>query len=100
MHTVRAAIFNKKGRELAIAENNYIKSHPLQAKFAIKVGQPDRIYLHAELACLTKLKRKDKPYRILVERFKKDGSPGLAKPCAICDAALKAYGIKRVEYTT
>lgn len=99
MHVVRATIFDKQGRVLVSARNNYFKSHPLQAKFAIKVGQPDRIFLHAELACLTKLKRKSQAYKIKVERYRKDGTPGNAKPCAICEAAIKSYGIRYVEHT-
>ena len=99
MHQITATIFDKQGRMLVSAHNNYTKTHPLQAKFAIKAGQPDRIYLHAELACLTKLKNRSGAYKIKVERYKKDGTPGNAKPCAICQAAIKAYGIKYVEHT-
>ena len=99
MHHITATIFDKQGRVLSTARNNYFKSHPLQAKFALRVGQPDRIYLHAELACLTKLKRNSQPYKIKVERYKKDGTQGNAKPCAICEAAIKSFGIKLVEHT-
>lgn len=99
MHYITATIFDSHGRVLSIGTNDYNKSHPLQAKFAIRVGQPERIYLHAELAALTKLKRKDKAHKIKVERYKKDGTPGNARPCAICEAAIRSYGIKYVEHT-
>jgi tRNA(Arg) A34 adenosine deaminase TadA len=94
-----ATIYDKQGNILSYARNNYSKSHPLQARFAALVGQPERIYLHAEIAALIKLKKNDRPYRIAIERYHRNGTAANARPCAICEAALKQWGIKRVEYT-
>ena len=99
IHIVKATLFDRRGNIIVQAHNNYTKSHPLQARFALQVNQPDRIFLHAELSCLTKLKKRDRPHKIKVERYRKDGTPGNAKPCLICEAALKSYGIKLIEYT-
>lgn len=98
-HHVNATIYDKNGKILSSASNDYNKSHPVQAKFAAQVGEPYRIYLHAEIAALIRLRNDDRPFRITVSRYKKDGSAGNAKPCAVCEAALKAWGIERVEYT-
>lgn len=96
---ITATIYDKQGKALAYARNNYSKSHPLQARFAALVGQPERIYLHAEIAALIKLKPNDRPYRIEIERYHKNGKPANARPCAICEAALKQWGVKQVQYT-
>jgi deoxycytidylate deaminase len=96
---IRAKITDRKGNVLSIAENSYSKTHPIQARFANNVGLGHRIFLHAEIAALIKLKKKDKPFKIHVERFHKNGKPANAKPCAVCDAAIRQWGIKHVEYT-
>lgn len=97
-HTITATIIDKRGRILSQAQNNYTKSHPYQRRLACSVGQPDRIFLHAEIAALIKL-RKGIPYHIKVERYTKDGQPANAKPCAVCEQAIKLAGIHHVEYT-
>ena len=98
-HRVIATIFDKADNILAIASNNYNKSHPIQAHFAQKAGEPERIYLHAEIAALVKLRKTDVPYRIFISRQKRDGSMGNAKPCALCLAALQHWKINNISYT-
>ena len=98
-HLITAKITDKYGRLIAQACNNYSKTHPIQAKFADSCGQPTRIFLHAEIAALLKLRPHDKPYKISVSRFYKDGRPANAKPCAVCEAAIKHWKISRVEHT-
>ena len=95
---ITAVIFDKRGRVLSIGQNSYVKTHPLQAHYASKVGLDPKIYLHAEVAALVKL-RKGKPHKILIERFGKKGQPLTAKPCPICEQAIRQAGIKRIEYT-
>lgn len=98
-HIITATITDKQGKILSHAQNNYNRTHPIQAYFANSVGEPSRIFLHAEIAALVKIKKSDKPYRIFISRFRKDGSSGLAKPCSVCAAALKHWGIKEIGYT-
>ena len=97
-HLVVATVRDKKGRVLARRANNYTKTHPIQAHFAAKAGKPDAVFLHAEiaalLACGTQI-----PFSIYVERYKRDGTPGLAKPCIVCQAALKAWNVQKVKWT-
>ena len=97
--TVKATVYDKKGRVLTTGENSYSKTHPLQAKYAVTVGLENKIFLHAEIAALSKLKRFHKPYKIVVERYLKNGKPALAKPCKVCQAAIESFNIRNVEYT-
>lgn len=96
---IKATVYDKRGRVLTVGENSYNKTHPLQAKYAAMVGLEDKIYLHAELSALARLRPYHKPYRIKVERYGKDGKPALARPCAVCDKAIREWGINQVEYT-
>jgi deoxycytidylate deaminase len=92
-----ATIYDRKGRILSVGKNSYQKSHPKQAYFANKVGRPQKIFLHAELAAI--IRCKGEPYKIKVERFGKNGNTMLAKPCVICQLAIQEAGIKVIEYT-
>ena len=103
-HVIKATIFDRRGNVLARAVNSYTRTHPIQAAFAKAGGCPERIYLHAEIAALIKLKedvsrKRDRPYRIAVERYTKDGRPANSAPCPVCLAALKHYKIVKVEHT-
>lgn len=95
---ILAKCYDKKGRLLSAAFNSYTKTHPLQAYLAQKVGHASQTCLHAEIAAI--LKCKDKPiYRITTERYDRNGLPANAKPCPICQLAIKMFGIKKVEHT-
>lgn len=102
-HNIVATIYDRKGRVLSRATNNYTKTHPLQAYFARLAGENERIYLHAEIAALLKAGTKT-PHSIFIERRTKDGphgagKPACAAPCAICRLALEHFGVKKVTYT-
>lgn len=58
----------------------------------------NRPFLHAEVAALLKCGTK-KPYAIAIERRTRDGKPALAKPCSICEQAIKAWGVQRISYS-
>ena len=94
-----AVIFDKRGRILSVGRNSYIKTHPLQAKYAREAGTPDRVYLHAELSALIRCRNPRKAFRILVTRVGRGGETRLAKPCESCMRAIKDFGIKIVEHT-
>ena len=89
--------YNKRGRLLSVGKNSYVRTHPLQAKFAKQSGKKDAIYVHAELAAL--LKAREPVHKLVVLRYDKDGRPALAKPCASCQLAIKHYGVKYVEHS-
>lgn len=92
--------FDRKGRVLSHGENQYNKTHPLQKLFSIKAGESDKKHcLHAELSSI--LRAGDKQIdSLFVQRFAADGTYALAKPCKSCQAAIKAFGIRLVRYTT
>ena len=59
---------------------------------------PEKIYLHAEILALLRAKGQ-KVFRLTVERYNKEGQPVLAKPCLICQKAIKAFGVAEVTWT-
>ncbi len=97
-YTLTATIYDKRGRVLSREQNSYRKTHPLQSAFSKKYGNGHQIFLHAEIHALIKLKDWSKAYKIKVERYNKDGTPALAKPCKVCSEALQGAGIEIVEH--
>jgi deoxycytidylate deaminase len=93
-----AIIYNKRGDILSIGKNSYVKTHPLQARYARQVGDPTKIYLHAEISAIVRC-RSDGAYRIAIFRYGKGGEARNARPCVICEQAIKEFGIKKVEHT-
>jgi len=98
-HALTAILYDKKGRVLSVGQNNYVKSHPLMAKHAEEVGQPYKIYLHAEVHAILKCKDLTKVHRIFVARYGRQGESLNAKPCPICMSAIREAGIKIIEHT-
>jgi len=96
---VQATVYDRKGNVLSVAKNSYVKTHPEQARYALKVNQPEKQYLHAEVHAIIRALKRGKPYKIKIERYNKDGAPAMAKPCPICEFAIKEAGISFVEYT-
>ena len=94
-----ATLYDKRGKVLAVGKNSYHKSHPLQGKFAVEVGRPDAIFLHAEIDALRKCKDWNLIHRIKIERYDKKGNPRLAKPCVVCQHAIESVGIPEIEFT-
>lgn len=96
-----AVVCDKRGRVLSVGVNSYQKSHPAMKHYAIKTGNPEAQYVHAEVAALVALSYNDrqKVHKIFVSRSMKNGETGLAMPCSICQMALKDYGIKEISYT-
>ena len=98
-HEITAIIRDKRGRVLSIGQNSYIKTHPLMAYHSSKVGQPYRQFIHAEVHAITRCHDLTKAYKISVFRYNAQGNPVLAKPCAICQSAITAAGIRHIEHT-
>lgn len=98
-HNITAILYDKRGRVLSIGKNSYVTTHPFMAKCAAAVGEPDKIYLHAEVAALVKLKDWSRAASIVVTRFTKDGLPASSRPCKACAHALALAGIKHISHT-
>jgi tRNA(Arg) A34 adenosine deaminase TadA len=99
IYSLTAEIFDKRGRLISSAKNNYNKTHPIQAKYASQVGISKAIYLHAEILAIIRCKHIKHAHKIVVKRFDKHGNPAIAKPCNICQAAISDSGIKIIEHT-
>ena len=97
-YTIVAKCYDKKGKLLSTATNNYKKTHPLQQHFAKLAGEPYRDKLHAEILALIRAKDK-KVHRITIERFDAEGKPALAAPCKTCTCAIEAFGVKYIQHT-
>jgi tRNA(Arg) A34 adenosine deaminase TadA len=91
------AILLKRGKIVASATNLETKSHPEQARYAKRVGKPLNIYLHAEIGALVRCTCEADT--IIVCRVDKKGDIKLAKPCPICELAIKESKIKNIYYT-
>lgn len=94
-----ATVYDKHGRVLGTAQNSYIKTHPKQAAFAKKAKIPLACFLHAEVLAIIRAQKNGTPYKISVERYFKNGETAMAKPCPICEIAIKESGISKIEYT-
>lgn len=96
---VTAFAYDRRGRLLSMGRNSYVKTHPLQAKAAREVGEHYKIYLHAEVAALVKIKDWHKVHKLVVTRYSKSGQPMLAKPCKVCQRVINLAGVEHVEHT-
>lgn len=96
---ITALVYDKKGRLLSVGRNSYVKTHPLQAKMANQVGEDHKIFLHAEVDALVKIKDWNLAHTMVITRFTKDGKPALAAPCRLCAHIIKKAGILHVEHT-
>ena len=98
-HNITAFVYDKRGQLLTVGRNSYTKTHPLQAKMSALEGQHHKIFLHAEVDSLVKLKDWGRAHRMVITRFTKDGEPAMAKPCGACQRVIKLAGIKHIEHT-
>lgn len=93
-----AIAYDKKGKVISIGFNSYVRTHPLQAKYASRAGKPDLIYIHAEIDALVRARGR-KIHKIFVSRMDAHGNYVMAKPCPICQEALRDFGVKIVGWT-
>ena len=98
-HQITAVIYDRKGRVLSIGQNSYVKTHPVQAHYAVQAGLPHKQFLHAEIAAIIKCRELELAHRIFVSRWDKQGNPCLSKPCPVCMTAIAATNIKFIEHT-
>lgn len=92
------AVLLKKNKVIATAVNLERKSHPLQAKFAKRVGLWQKIYLHSEIHAL--IKAREDADTIVVARVNPQNKLRNAKPCPICALALEEAGVNNIYYST
>ena len=95
-YEITALAYDRKGNLIGVGRNSYVKTHPLQARYAKLAGRPLAVYLHAEIAAL--VRARGRVHRLVVTRFTSEGKAVSAKPCSICQRALNDYGVKHVEH--
>lgn len=100
-YKLNAFVITKNGHTLSRATNSYKKSHPIQKFFAEKVGQPEKIYLHAEIRAMIAASISDYGimHTLTVTRYDKNSKYMDAKPCPICVEAAIFFGIKKINYS-
>jgi deoxycytidylate deaminase len=102
-YSITAIVTSSCGRSQSIGRNSYTKTHPLQKRYADMEGHEAKQYLHAEVSAICKFISSSgygaKPYAIYVARVDSRGNTKLAKPCRICERAIKEAGIKEIHYT-
>ena len=85
-----------------VSATNDSKTSP---KYYRKFADGNESYAgHAEMRAISKVPKSwdTSKLKVYVQRFKKDGSVGMSKPCVHCQAALWRAGIisRRVWFTT
>lgn len=96
---ITALVYDKKGKLISMGKNSYVKTHPLQARAAKEVGEDYKIYLHAEVDALRRLKDWSRAHKMVITRTKRDGTHGNAHPCKVCQRVIKLAGINVIEHT-
>tara|TARA_B100001059_G_scaffold38318_1_gene30991 strand:+ start:1843 stop:2229 length:387 start_codon:yes stop_codon:yes gene_type:complete len=94
------AVLLRKNKVIATATNHDCKTHPIQAKWAERVGLSEKIYLHAEISAM--IKAREEADKIVVVRLGGHSGNELrqARPCKICEAYLRhTSSIKHVYYS-
>ena len=97
---VLAASLDHHNNIISIGENSYQKTHPMQSRFSHQVGNRGnrgREYLHAEIASL--VKNRSLVESIMVVRMTCSGLVRMARPCNICNLALREAGIKYIYFS-
>jgi deoxycytidylate deaminase len=90
-----AVALDKNGQIISYGVNKR-KTHPLQGKYA---ADQYKIYLHAEIDCITKEdKEVFRGSTLFVVRKRNDGKHGCSRPCSGCMRMLRDYGFKSVVY--
>ena len=95
---VYCIITDKRGRIVAESSNSYSQTHPYQKKMCHLAGFEDKEFLHAETAAI--IKSKGKGCYLYVARVDAKDRVCLAKPCPMCEEAIKLHGnIKKIYHS-
>ena len=101
-YVIVSSSYDKRGRLIYSCTNSYRDSSALMRFYAVKMGQPKKVYNHSEIRCLevSILKMRKQVDKLVVIRYDSDGLLKDAQPCIICKAAIKDFNIKMVMYST
>lgn len=96
-YRIFALALDRRGKILATGVNSYVKTHPKQHEYAKRTNNPGRYYLHAEICALVRAKRE--VHTLVVVRVTKRGELRPAKPCKICELAIKEANVQQVIHS-
>ena len=100
-YCITATAFDRSGRVIASAVNSYESSTALMRYYAMKTGNPKKVFTHAEIGVLGKaMKLRKIVDKIVIVRYDSNGKLKNAKPCSICSTAIRDFGIRKVLYST
>ena len=89
---ITAFIYDKRGRVISVGQNSYVKTHTLQALHAQKVGEPHKIFMHAEIAAIARCKDLTRAHRMFVTRF--------GRECCILATVVDLEAMRRYNTDT
>lgn len=94
-----AAMVCRGNKPLAMATNKY-HNDPRQFPTHHFNNNLDMIGIHAEIAAIKQLKPEQvRGATIYIARITKQGKPAMSRPCARCEKALIAAGVRKVIYS-
>lgn len=97
-YVVGAFALDDKGVIISKGCNSFVKTHPMQKKYADDVGLHYKIYLHAEVAALVKAHKKVDT--LVIARIRQsDNKLAIARPCPVCSEAIRKAGVRKVYFT-
>ena len=90
-----------KHRIISSGHNSNTKGHRLQFELNFSICKENASSkIHAETAAILPVRGLDlSKASIFIYREHKDGSYGLAKPCAACEKLIRKAGIRHIYYT-
>lgn len=95
-----ATAFDKQNRIICSATNSYSDSCSLMRYYAIKTACNQKVFNHAEIACISKaMKMQKKIDKLVILRYDSVGNLKNAHPCRTCASAIADFGIKKVFYS-
>lgn len=97
LRTRVACVLLGSGGEPIGSSTNSLRTHPMQAKWSSRAGQPLRVRLHAEIGALVRAKGEE-PTTAIVVRVNKAGEFVKSFPCPICLGALQHFGCREIVY--
>lgn len=86
------------GKILSIGYNNR-KFSPLQNRYKSVLTHCESTHAEVDAILNARQKMRLEGAKIYVVRIRRDGQLALAKPCAMCQAILNSYGIKRAIFS-
>lgn len=91
-----SAVLLLRGRPISFGVNDSKRTHPKIKRWS------DVKTIHAEMSAIFRVKDTEilKNCTMVVYREDRYNNPANARPCSVCEAMLRDYGIKHIMYST